>query len=151
MINKLFRSCLIVVVVLLFLCLVYTPIINAEVNSYSSKSIKSLVYNKLDNYKDINVRLFAIERLRGEITDLEIMGEHNYHFNITRVVDAYIYIIFLWGVIPFPPVYQRGVYENAECFLKMEGNYLFIKEEITENHIDIIYIWWDEFYIPSLN
>jgi len=95
--------------------------------------------------------LFAIERIRGKITDLEILGEHNYHFNIIKVVDAYFYIIFLWGIMPLPPVYQRGVYENAECFLKLEGNYRFIKEEITENHIDITYMWWDEFYIPPLN
>ena len=149
--NKIFRKGLAVGFILLFLCLVYTPIINAETNSFISKSIKFSVYNILDNYKEFKVSFFVIERIRGEITDLEILGEHNYHFNITKVVDSYIYTIFLWGIIPLLPVYQKGVMENVECFLKFEGNYLFIKEEITENHIDIIFIWWDEIYPASLN
>lgn len=149
--NKIFRKVLAVGIIFLSLCFVNIPIIDSQANSFNSKFIKSSVYSTLDKYKDIKVSLFAVERLIGEIKDFETLGEHNYHFDIIKLVDSYIYIIFLWGIMPLPPVYQRGVYKDAECFFKLEGNYQFIKEEITGNHIDIIYTWWDEFYIPSLN
>lgn len=144
--NKLIRKGLVIGVILLFLCSAYMPVINAEANSYNSKSIKSSVYNSLDNYKDkgYKIYIFAYLRVRGLIRDLEILGEYSYHFNTTYVVTT-AFVVGFFGFIPIP-FYNRTVSIDDEWDFNWWVPGMINKEKITENHIDFIAIEWGEMY-----
>lgn len=132
--NHLLRKGLVVGVIFLFL--VYTPIINAGNNSYNNKSLKFNLYNSLSsNNNSIYEPYFAILSMRGTIKDLEILEEHHYRFNAIHVVGKGFMIKFFWGYIPIP-YYNKKVYNNEEVYVNLEPCNIFNYEKVTENYIN---------------
>jgi hypothetical protein len=142
--NKLFRKGLVIGVILLFLCLVYTPIINAETNtnSYKIKSMRSSVNNSSNDNWPPSFFSFGFQRIKGKITGFKIYDDlYRYYLNVTKVNITTLMVSF--NGIPFlnfgNKVYEKDNYNFPEFYIK---NYKFIKEKVTDEYIDcLIFIW----------
>jgi hypothetical protein len=135
-------------VILLFLCVALMPILTADSNS-NTTTINSSANNTRETPKEFKTRIFAIWRIRGEIKDLKIW-DTSIHFNTTRVVETAIGVLFLLPFIPLPIV-KRMVSMNEEWWVIWDGPFIFHKEKITENYIDLFAILWGEWYSPGFN
>ncbi len=123
------------------------PIITADSN-VNNNTIKSSISRTLENPKEFKARVFAIWRIRGEIRDLTIW-DTSIHFNTTRVVESAIGVLFLLPFISIP-ILKRMISINEEWWVIWDGPFIFHKEKITENSIDLFAILCGEWYSPDL-
>jgi hypothetical protein len=141
------RKCLTIGIILLFFCVAFMPIITAD-STVNNNTITSPTSSTLENPKEFKTRIFAIWRIRGEIRDLTI-GDNSFHFNTTRVIETAIGVLFLLPFISIP-ILKRMISINEEWWVIWDGPFIFHKEKITENHIDLFAILWGEWYSPEL-
>lgn len=95
-----------------------------------------------------NGRIFAIWRIRGEVRDLSV-ELFSIHFNTTRVIESAIGVLFLIPFIPFP-ILKRMVSMNEEWWVVWDGPFIFHREIITDNYIDLFAILWGDWYSPGM-
>ena len=136
------RTIIILGVILLFLCFVYTPIIGAITDSYTIKSMKSSFNDSSIDTWPPSFFGFGFQRIKGKIKDFKIYNdEYGYYLNVTRVTITTIKIIIVG--IPFPSfekeVYEKGNINFPAAYIK---NYKFVKEKVTDDYINcLIFIW----------
>ncbi len=110
--------------------------------------IKCSPYDDGESPTGFNGRIFAIWRIRGEVRDLTI-GPTIYHFNTTRVVESGFGVLFLIPFIPFP-ILIHTVSVNEEWWVVWDGPFIFHREIITDDYIDLFAILWGDWYSPGM-
>jgi len=105
-------------------------------------------YHGGENHAGFNGRIFAFWRIRGDVRDLTVFST-NIHFNTTRVVESAIGVLFPIPFIPFP-ILKRRVSMDEEWWVVWDGPFIFHREIITDNHIDLVAILWGDWYSPGV-
>jgi hypothetical protein len=114
----------------------------------SRPTITSSPYDGGDNPAEFNGRIFAIWRIRGEVKDLSV-GMSSFHFNTTRVIESAIGVLFLIPFIPIP-ILKRMVSMNEEWWVVWDGPFIFHREIITDDYVDLFAILWGDWYSPGM-